>query len=631
MNAALLLRVSTDTQDLESQRNELIPKAQNLGYTVPDDLIFGQHITGRDDIRLGTRESIVNLKNACLNGKVDAIFVYEVSRLSRSSIDGRAFVRDFCEMGIPIYFKDRNLWTINPKTKEIEANNNFIIGLFFDFAEQELKTLKSRTMRGRRNAASKGLVTGGYLNYGYKKDEATGKVVIDDDEAPFIVDIFNKYASGEYSLGLLTKYANSTPYQNRYKKNSIKGEFTTQSGYKKQTSSTKWVVSVLRDMLKNTIYIGITSFQDIEKKVPAIIDIDTFNKVQERLKNNPKFKEKSRNHVHLLQKLVFCGHCNYLFYGHIATNGSGHYLCSSHNSTKVNCGNVVINHTKFETIIWDYIKSNSFLFSTLPEEEKTNKISQLESEIKEFADQIIFAEKNSSAEKKKIENLLDAVENGIFSVNDVKIRKEAIDKTIAENDRYIKNNKSKIQLINNKIEQIRNSEFTKELIISIESDRNQMKKLINETVEKIVIHKIDNQSCVLQTKLYGEQLVNILVRPRERKRFRYCFIEDSTATYLNGILYIEGLEKCNQFYFGNPVQLGESFYWEYYTFNELWDILEHTGYYSEYLPSIEYRNPKSKKPDIIPEDEDIFREYMTNKHNTSFDVLHNIQPCDTDE
>ena len=69
---------------------------------MPEEFIFGQHITGRDDIRKGERESITKLKAACKKGDIKAIFIYEVSRLSRSSIDGRAFVRDFNEMKIPI-------------------------------------------------------------------------------------------------------------------------------------------------------------------------------------------------------------------------------------------------------------------------------------------------------------------------------------------------------------------------------------------------------------------------------------------------------------------------------------------------------------------------------------------------
>ena len=63
--AALLLRCSTDSQDYDRQQRDLLPTAKNLGYEVTKDLIFGEYVTGKDDVRKKDRESIVNLKQAC--------------------------------------------------------------------------------------------------------------------------------------------------------------------------------------------------------------------------------------------------------------------------------------------------------------------------------------------------------------------------------------------------------------------------------------------------------------------------------------------------------------------------------------------------------------------------------------
>ena len=64
-NAALLLRVSTDIQDIDSQKEALLPVAKSMGYNVSEEWIFGQHITGKDDIRKGERVSIKKLKELC--------------------------------------------------------------------------------------------------------------------------------------------------------------------------------------------------------------------------------------------------------------------------------------------------------------------------------------------------------------------------------------------------------------------------------------------------------------------------------------------------------------------------------------------------------------------------------------
>ncbi|MEA4935098.1 MAG: recombinase family protein [Paludibacter sp.] len=622
MKAALLLRVSTELQDLESQIKDLRPVAESFGYKVPEKYIFGEHITGKDDIRKGERKSITNLKEACKTGDISAIFIYEVSRLSRSSIDGRSFVRDFNEMKIPIYFKDRGIWTLDRKTLEEDSTTKMVVGLFFDFAEQELKTLKSRTIRGRRNSASKGLATGGYLNYGYKKDVETGLIVIDETEAPFVIDMFQKYATGTYSLANLTKYANTLNYETRYKKNSEKGTFITTSGYKKNTDNIKWNVGVISSMLKNRIYIGETYFQDIKKNVPKIIDIETFNKVQEKFSTNPKFLEKSRNYIHLLQKKVICGHCENLLSAHINSDGvTGSYVCTSYNSTKIKCGNTTFNYFRFEAAIWDFIKNNSYIFSNLDEEEKMKKITELEADKLPIYESIKLKEKFIQQEKQKIANLLEVVKQGIFSTKDIAKDKSEIDKSIADYEGEIIKSKSNISLIDNRIELIKNSDFSKDSISKIEADRVQMKKIINDVIDNITVYKIDNNAVVMQIAMYDCPVFNVLLNQRSKRIFKYWFIEEHVASFLRGRYKVTTLEKCDNFYFYNPTELTADGYpyWMYYTFDEMCAILEHSGMYSEYMPALPYTNPKSVRPDIIPEDETNFREYMNHKFGTSFD------------
>lgn len=623
MKAALLLRVSTEQQDLESQKADLKPVAAGFGYEVPDEYIFGEHITGKDDIRVSERNTITSLKLACKTGDISAIFIYEVSRLSRSSIDGRSFLRDFNEMKIPIYFKDKSIWSLDPKTLEEDSNTTMIVGLFFDFAQQELKTLKGRTIRGRRNSASKGLATGGYLNYGYKKDIVTGMVIIDETEAPFVIDIYQKYATGTYSLASLTKYANTLDYDTRYKKNSEKGTFITASGYKKTTENIKWNVGVISSMLRNKIYIGETYFQNIKKEVPAIINKDTFDKVQHKLATNPKFLEKSRNFTHLLQKKVICGHCENLLSAHINSDGiTGSYACISYYSTKIKCGNTTFNYFRFEAAIWDFIRKNSYIFSNLDDEEKARKIAELEAEKLPLIESIRLNDRSVQLENQKISNLVESVANGSIKQMYISNRMSIIEKSISDYEKDILKAKSNISLIDNRMELILNSDFSEDSIAKIEADRVQMKKVINDVIDTITVYKIDNNSVVLQVAMYDCPVYNLLLNQRSKKTFKYWYIEETVASFLRGKYKVPTLETCDNFYFYNPTELTAtgSEYWEYYLFDEMCAILEHSGLYSEYFPALPYINPKSVKPDVIPTDEAEFREYMSSKFGTTFEA-----------
>lgn len=527
--AAMLLRVSTEQQDLESQRNDLLPVANSLGYNVPEEYIFGQKITGRDNIKKEDRKSIKELKEACKDGNIQAIFIWEVSRLSRNSIAGRQFVADFNEMKIPIYFKDRGIWTLDPVTKVEDSNTKTIVGLYFDFAESELKTFKNRSLRGRKQNAKNGLVTGGFIRYGYKKDPETKRYVIDEQEADFVRDLYTKYATGEYSIRRLTIYANSTDNPTRYKKSSSKGSFKSKSGIVKATSSIIWTTQVIRGILADNSYTGTRIFKDVAGNIPAIITEDLFNEVQEKLKQNPTKIEKSK-HTHLLQKIMFCGNCGALYYGSYKDRSNA-YLCSEYTRTARNCNNTSLNYERAESIIWDYIKNQTYFFKQISEEEKDKLINQ--QMIKK--DELISIKHNYEnliqKEELKVKNLLNLVKNsnGAFSMSDIVNDKTEIDNNIKTyNNELIRINED-IDLIDNRINHLNNQNLTEQALKNIESDRKLMKEKIKETIDKIVVYKLDNYIALLQV-YYLEKAVNLLYFYR-KKVDRYYFVKDEVATF----------------------------------------------------------------------------------------------------
>lgn len=583
---ALLLRVSTEQQEFESQKNELIPIAEGLGYKISDDLIFGQFITGKDDYRGRERESITALKEACRSGKVDAIFIWEVSRLSRSSIAGRMFINEFNEMKIPIYFKDRNIWTLDPETLEEDNTTKMIIGLFFDFAEAELKTMRNRMMRGKRRNASDGLATGGYLNYGYEKELETGKIQICEEEAIFVKDLFQKYSTGQYSLGDLVRYANSTPNLPRYKKNSKRGEFTTNTGRLKSISTVHWNKAVIRGMLKNLIYIGKSHFQDITKSVPAIVDKNLFDQVQERLAKNPKTKEKSRKHTHLLQKLMICGFCNNMFYGHYSYKGN-HYICSSFNTTHLNCGNSSLGYEKVESIIWDFVKKHTYIFNKIEEKEKEEFKKELMTQKEELIKDRNRTEQEINKQAKAIDNLLDMVANGVFTMQDIQRKKKSIDQDIEKYNNDLAKIESSLTLIEIKLNKIDNQLLTEDDILELEQSRQKMKDIINLAIENIKVYRINRSNVVLQIALVNK-VVNILYMYRARKHFRYYYIDDDVATFLphNEIpefVKHKIVDVCFEVTSNNNSVFGEEIFGNY-SYSQMCEILERYNQYEDYKP-----------------------------------------------
>ena len=73
MEAAFLVRCSTDSQDYQRQLEDLKRVADNFGYTVKDKNIFGEYITGKDDVTVRDRKSIERLRFAAERGEFDVI------------------------------------------------------------------------------------------------------------------------------------------------------------------------------------------------------------------------------------------------------------------------------------------------------------------------------------------------------------------------------------------------------------------------------------------------------------------------------------------------------------------------------------------------------------------------------
>ena len=99
--AAALLRVSSNQQELESQKDDIKKVANQMGYHIPDEYFYGEKISGGkpqfikevDDkgeetgylITAEDRKSLQELKEVCQNPKtssqISMIFCWEISRI----------------------------------------------------------------------------------------------------------------------------------------------------------------------------------------------------------------------------------------------------------------------------------------------------------------------------------------------------------------------------------------------------------------------------------------------------------------------------------------------------------------------------------------------------------------------
>lgn len=266
-------------------------------------------------------------------------------------------------------------------------------------AEYYSAELSQRVKRNMKLNAEKGLSNGGYPPLGYKSvvvqydTYKKKRLEIDPDTAPIVKEIF-KMRANDTKIMDIVDYLNSKGYK------------TVQGKEFKKTS--------LQQILQNKRYIGTNIYSDMEfpNSIPAIIDEELFNKVQEIVDKHRYAPATSKaKEEYILTTKLFCGKCKELMTGTCGTSQSGtiyyYYTCNGIKKKKCNRKNIS-KHLIEDTVV-GYCKM-------LLTDENIAKIAQeVYAKAKQANSQntlIKALEKQEKELNRNIENLLIAMEKG---------------------------------------------------------------------------------------------------------------------------------------------------------------------------------------------------------------------------
>ena len=282
MKGIALVRVSTDSQDLKQQTEEVVKQMISDGYKVEDIITIEDKESG---VRLSEeeRQGLNKLKYHIQNDpQIESVYVYELSRLSRKP-DVFYSIRNFLqERKIQLVVIKPSMRMFNDKG-EVDQNTMILFGIFSAMSEQEGYLRKERMSRGKRKCVKEGKWIGGYFPYGYKIDE-NNVIVINEPEAVVIRKIFNRYSQEDISMRKL-------------------GIELLKSGELPKYDTYQDVTSRIQGILCNEKYTGVP-FGHLQIKYPPIIDKELFDKVtllREQRKTGPKYQ---RKHIPLLQGII---------------------------------------------------------------------------------------------------------------------------------------------------------------------------------------------------------------------------------------------------------------------------------------------------------------------------------------
>lgn len=271
-----LLRVSTDMQDFDSQKNGIEKYVKEKNIVIHKTI--EEHGVSGYKTKLEDRKGLQELIQMALNDEIENIIVFNQDRIGRR-LETLSFMSIMNEQGVKIHSVTEGILNEQNDTAEL------IQAIKFWTASYESKKTSLRVQNGLKVAVlNNNGYKGGAVNFGYKLDGK--KLVIDEYESEIVRLIFDKYI--KYGAQNTVDYLNENNLLKR-------GE--------------KWTRSKLFSVLKNNIYRGFKEYRNELIEIPSIriISDETFNTANKRAKQrNQKGTNKYTNKTNILfEGLIF--------------------------------------------------------------------------------------------------------------------------------------------------------------------------------------------------------------------------------------------------------------------------------------------------------------------------------------
>jgi len=343
MRAGAYARYSSDRQDpnsIDAQLSAITRYCQENGHTIVATFV--------DMAQTGTnteRPDFQRMIQAAKDGAFDCIIIYDMTRGSRDIVDWFTFRKLMHSLNINVFSATETLGSIDNPDDFLKEAITATLG-----QHMVLQTRK-KSIAGVAEKAKKGVFLGGSPPLGY--DVKEGQYIINAYEAEAVKLIFSLYAMGESYSTIIDQLA-AKAYVGKYGRPLGKNSLNCILQNERYIGTYFWNTRQVRYMRK---WAGGKANPDavrIEGAIPAIIDNDTWERVQTRMKHNKRNAANGAKYKYLLSGMIECAECGGAYTGRTSTSGKGYttrsYVCGQKYRTR-NCKAKNINADELETAV----------------------------------------------------------------------------------------------------------------------------------------------------------------------------------------------------------------------------------------------------------------------------------------
>ena len=374
MHVAIYARVSTERQErqqtIDSQLAALWAWAVGGDHDLDEAHVFRDE--GYSGARLD-RPGLDALRDAVRDGAVEHVAVLSPDRLARRYAYQVLLLEEFRKAGCQVTFLQHPI--------SDDPNDQLLLQIQGAIAEYERAVMGERFRRGKLQKAREGHYQCGRAPYGYRyvprHDAVPGHLVVDEGEADLVRMIYGWLTDERMTIRQILKRLNSGPHFPRSGRHS-------------------WSPSVVHHILADPVYAG-TAYanrytfvpprrprrdrgprsheascrqpkpreQWIAISVPALVDIDTWDRAQAQLARNAalSFRNNTR-YNYLLRCLLTCRTCGLAMFGrtHRATASQPerrYYQCHGKDciltARPERCPSRNVKAEEIEAAVWDHV------------------------------------------------------------------------------------------------------------------------------------------------------------------------------------------------------------------------------------------------------------------------------------
>ncbi len=325
-------RVSSESDEqLNSLGNQIQYYEDFIRRNAAWTFVLGYIDEGLSGISTKRRENFNRMIDDAAEDTFDLIITKEISRFARNTLDSIQFTRQLLGCGVGVFFQNDNINTF-------DEDSELRLSIMSSIAQDELRKLSSRVKFGHQQAIKNNVVLGNSRIFGYRKENR--RLVIDEEQAPMVRELFELYATDQYSMKQIEALFWEKGYRNL---NGKKIAHTTMSNmisnpkYKGYYVGNK--VKVVDMFTKKQKFLPPEEWvmfkDETGEIVPAIVSEelwDQANAILRRRSDDVKNRQGVCNHANLLTGKLFCTCCGTAYYRRESQDKQGHknskWVCS---------------------------------------------------------------------------------------------------------------------------------------------------------------------------------------------------------------------------------------------------------------------------------------------------------------